>query len=192
MRAQGALGDGTEKTKELTAEELALLSSLDRYGFFVTPSHDRLVLLPSTPLLKPIARTAAASTNGPANATIVPKLPTPTIPPKEAERIAKWGRMVRPLARDNGGNIELWTVDAAKGRKLRERVYKGIPDRWRAAAWDLLMGRFAQTDQRGLRDMREAYREALDKPSTYDIQIDLDVPRTISGHVMFRTRYGMG
>ena len=38
----------------------------------------------------------------------------------------------------------------------------------------------------------DEYREALERPSTYDIQIDLDVPRTISGHVMFRTRYGHG
>jgi len=37
-----------------------------------------------------------------------------------------------------------------------------------------------------------AQQESLDVSSSYDIQIDLDVPRTISGHVMFRTRYGMG
>ncbi len=33
---------------------------------------------------------------------------------------------------------------------------------------------------------------ALDAASTYDVQIDLDVPRTISGHVLFHTRYGHG
>lgn len=34
------------------------------------------------------------------------------------------------------------------------------------------------------------YRENIERPSTFDIQIGLDVPRTISGHVMkFRTRY---
>lgn len=32
----------------------------------------------------------------------------------------------------------------------------------------------------------------MDKPSPFDIQIDLDVPRTISGHITFRTRYGSG
>lgn len=32
----------------------------------------------------------------------------------------------------------------------------------------------------------------MDLPSTFDVQIDLDVPRTISGHVMFHTRYGQG
>lgn len=29
-------------------------------------------------------------------------------------------------------------------------------------------------------------------PSTHDVQIDLDVPRTISGHTLFVTRYGAG
>ena len=29
-------------------------------------------------------------------------------------------------------------------------------------------------------------------PSAEDVQIDLDVPRTISGHVLFHTRYGQG
>lgn len=40
--------------------------------------------------------------------------------------------------------------------------------------------------------LEREYRDALDRPSSYDIQIDLDVPRTISGHIMFRTRYGAG
>lgn len=30
------------------------------------------------------------------------------------------------------------------------------------------------------------------KPSEQDVQIDLDVPRTISGHLTFHTRYGHG
>lgn len=30
------------------------------------------------------------------------------------------------------------------------------------------------------------------EPSSYDTQIDLDVPRTISGHSLFHTRYGLG
>lgn len=29
-------------------------------------------------------------------------------------------------------------------------------------------------------------------PSAQDVQIDLDVPRTISGNVLFHTRYGQG
>lgn len=100
--------------------------------------------------------------------------------------------MLEPRARDEGGNIEAWGIKASKESKLRERVYKGIPDRWRAAAWELLISRFSRIGKREMARMGAAYRDAIDKPSTYDIQIDLDVPRTISGHIMFRTRYGSG
>jgi len=100
--------------------------------------------------------------------------------------------MLEPRSRDEGGNIDAWGIKSSKEQKLRERTYKGIPDRWRSAAWDLLMRRFSGTGKQELLQFEEEYRDALDKPSTYDIQIDLDVPRTISGHIMFRTRYGSG
>lgn len=54
------------------------------------------------------------------------------------------------------------------------------------------MNRMTKSGKRELDILAEDYQEALDKPSTYDVQIDLDVPRTISGHVLFRTRYGQG
>jgi hypothetical protein len=100
--------------------------------------------------------------------------------------------MLQPALRDTGGNIQTWQVRASKEPKLRERVYKGIPDRWRATAWDLLMCRFAGMGYKELIRLGDEYRGAIDKPSEYDVQIDLDVPRTISGHIMFRTRYGAG
>ena len=130
--------------------------------------------------------------NAPTNATALPNLPPTPRPPKEASRIAKWNRMLEPHLRDGGGNIEAWGIKSSKERKLRERTYKGIPDRWRSATWDLLLCRFSGTGKPELLKLRQEYRDALDKPSTYDIQIDLDVPRTISGHIMFRTRYGSG
>lgn len=100
--------------------------------------------------------------------------------------------MLKPVIRDTGGNAQLWRVNPSKEGKLRERVYKGIPDCWRSAAWDTLIRRFTLAGLDQTAALADDYREALDKPSTYDIQIDLDVPRTISGHVMFRTRYGAG
>jgi len=100
--------------------------------------------------------------------------------------------MLQPSSRDPGGNVETWCIRSAKESKLRDRVYKGIPDRWRGAAWDLLMNRIASTGYREVARLSEEYKDGLDKPSKYDVQIDLDVPRTISGHVMFRTRYGAG
>ena len=91
-----------------------------------------------------------------------------------------------------GGNAQSWRIRPSKESKLRERIYKGIPDRWRRAAWDLLMTRYSSYSPRTIETLGHQYREGLEKPSTYDIQIDLDVPRTISGHIMFRTRYGAG
>lgn len=35
-------------------------------------------------------------------------------------------------------------------------------------------------------------QNSIDLPSSFDVQIDLDVPRTISGHTLFVTRYGAG
>lgn len=100
--------------------------------------------------------------------------------------------MLLPARHDPGHNIEAWTIRSAKEAKFRRRVYKGIPDRWRRAAWDLMLNKYAQTGPAEMADLAAEYEDALDRPSTYDIQIDLDVPRTVSGHIMFRTRYGAG
>jgi hypothetical protein len=100
--------------------------------------------------------------------------------------------MLQPYTRDQGENIGSWRIRPAKEPKLRERAYKGIPDCWRSAVWDLLMSRFSKTGIIESERLAEEYSAAQGEPSSYDIQIDLDVPRTISGHVMFRTRYGAG
>lgn len=192
IRAEEALADEHEKTRELTPQEIQLLSSLDRYGFFVTPSHDRLILLPAPPLAKPLSRVSTPTTSCSPSAPLLRSLP-PTPPPvKEIERTAKWQRMLVAESRDEGGNVEIWTIKPSKEHKLRERTFKGIPDCWRSAAWEVLMNRFTKTGKRELRKLGEEYRQALDQPSSYDVQIDLDVPRTISGNVLFRTRYGQG
>lgn len=162
------------------------------YGFYVTPSHERLILLPAAPLLKPLSRVTAASTSAPASAPLLRSQP-PTVPPlREMARTAKWGRMLVARSRDQGGNVDLWDIKPTKEQKLRERVFKGIPDCWRSAAWEVLLNRFTRTGKNELKKFAEDYRAALDLPSTYDIQIDLDVPRTIGGHIMFKTRYGQG
>ncbi|KAI0714853.1 rab-GTPase-TBC domain-containing protein [Earliella scabrosa] len=192
LRAQQAIADEHEKTRELTPQEVELLQSLDRYGFFSTPSHDRLISIPAAPLSRPLAHTATGVTTGPATPPTLQRQPEVRVPAKELNRTAKWGRMLVAVSRDEGGNVDFWGVRPAKERKFRERIYKGIPDCWRSAAWEILMCRFSRTGKTELRQLMRDYQEALDKPSTYDVQIDLDVPRTISGHVMFRTRYGQG
>ncbi|RDB29361.1 hypothetical protein Hypma_016119 [Hypsizygus marmoreus] len=192
LNAEAALGDGTEKTRELDPKEIQTLASVDRYGFFTIPSHDRLILLTAAPLLKRLAPVSAGPSSAPASATSLRSIPPVRPPLKETIRISKWTRMLKPQTRDQGANVATWTIKPAKEAKLRRRVYKGIPDPWRTAAWDLLMTRYSNLGVREMGLLGAEYRDALEKPSTYDIQIDLDVPRTISGHIMFRTRYGAG
>jgi hypothetical protein len=109
--------------------------------------------------------------------------------------------MMRPERRDQGGNVEVWSFKGGLGRgsKAERRIWKGIPDMWRAGVWWTLIENKLREDM--LREPRQrlewselarTYRESMDKPSTFDIQIDLDVPRTISGHILFHTRYGQG
>ncbi|KAF7783974.1 hypothetical protein Agabi119p4_139 [Agaricus bisporus var. burnettii] len=181
-----------EQSKDLSPEEIKILSSVDRYGFFTIPSHDRLIRLTAAPLTKRFSPVSAGPPSVSANATSLKSLPPSRHSPKETSRISKWTRMLQPASRDSGGNIQTWRIKASKESKLRERVYKGIPDRWRATAWDLLMCRFTGMSYNELVRLGEEYRDGVDKPSPYDVQIDLDVPRTISGHIMFRTRYGAG
>ncbi|KAI0050621.1 RabGAP/TBC [Auriscalpium vulgare] len=192
LLAANAVGDESEKTRELTPREIAMFASIDRYGFFTTPSHDRLVLLPRSAFLKTLSRVGKPVTTGSAAAQTLSSLPPSSPPANEAERMEKWGRMLEPRVRDHGGNVELWNIKGTKEHKLRRRVFKGIPDRWRMAAWQSLIDEHGHTGKKETAQLTAEYREALDKPSEYDIQIDLDVPRTISGHVMFRTRYGLG
>ncbi|KAG0233942.1 hypothetical protein BGW42_007017 [Actinomortierella wolfii] len=75
--------------------------------------------------------------------------------------------------------------------KFESRVYKGIPDCWRTAVWSYLItnrGRDANVDVR----LREDYPRYCSIPSPEEEQIDLDIPRTMHGHIMFQTRYGSG
>ncbi|THV06502.1 RabGAP/TBC [Dendrothele bispora CBS 962.96] len=202
--AAAAIGDGTEKQGDLDPREVEVLSSIDRYGFFITPNHERLVLLPSLPFKQKLTNVSTGPPNAPTTGTSLRSLPPPQPPIKELSRIGKWERMLRPQKPQPGGNPEGWYIKPTKEGKLLERVYKGIPDRWRSVAWEILMSRFTSKAirEKGLgieevRNMnldvlREDYLDGMEKPSSYDIQIDLDVPRTISGHVLFKTRYGAG
>ncbi|CAN8103696.1 unnamed protein product [Discula destructiva] len=78
--------------------------------------------------------------------------------------------------------------------KLIERTWKGIPDRWRSAAWYSFLAtsarnaNSAETDQ----GLIASFHRLQDESSADDLQIDLDVPRTINKHIMFRRRYRGG
>lgn len=149
------------------------------YGFYAITAGERLVLLPKPDPLSVYKHTFTSIDPSPLPAQITPFSHTNE---KEQSRIDKWERMILPVRR----NEDVWRINKLKEHKLRERVYKGIPDRWRRAAWDLLITSFKGPVEHG------RYADLLNEPSEFDIQIDLDVPRTIGGHVMFRTRYGLG
>ncbi|KAF9654099.1 RabGAP/TBC [Thelephora ganbajun] len=191
LRALEALGDIADKKRDLTPREIEILASLDRYGFFSSPSHDRSLLLCSAPLSKRLSRVSTTTDSSPT----APPLKQQVLPQsseKEIQRALKWARMLEPIVRDSGGNVIQWGIKASKRRKFRERVYKGIPDCWRSAAWEMMINKMSGAGWAEVERLSQEYEDYLQQPSTYDIQIDLDVPRTISGHIMFRTRYGQG
>jgi hypothetical protein len=114
---------------------------------------------------------------------------------KEWERSEKWRRMakvVRKSGQSQGQGME-FEFDV-KNPKLVERTWKGIPDRWRAAAWWSFLATSAkeQQDSPSAEDIIADFRRLQDQNSADDVQIDLDVPRTISRHIMFRRRYRGG
>lgn len=85
--------------------------------------------------------------------------------------------------------------------KLIDRVWKGIPDCWRSAAWWAFLATSAashdhnhssetprETEDYLIAEFRRL--QAVSSPD--DVQIDMDVPRTVNGHIMFRRRYRGG
>ncbi|CED84788.1 Rab6 GTPase activator GAPCenA and related TBC domain proteins [Phaffia rhodozyma] len=194
-------------TEGLSPAEMAVRSKLDRYGFFSSPlstrSESRIFSMTSISLSNPPTSMSLSRPRRKPNNT--PPLPQPLSDlgkfpedlSKESRRIDKWERMLDKKQKDKGGNTLAWEWAKGKESKITRRVYKGIPDRWRAAAWETLMRHFDSSGTGGKRratdeELISIYKDRIDRPSPLDVQIDLDVPRTISGHTLFHTRYGMG
>ncbi len=110
---------------------------------------------------------------------------------KEDTRVGKWEAMMVP-DRDSRPLARYKVSQSVSPQKLRRRIYKGVPDRWRPAVWDALLEMRSKKsiDRNG--ELAETFSASLSVASPHDVQIDLDVPRTISGHIMFHTRYGLG
>ncbi|OAX81697.1 hypothetical protein ACJ72_03954 [Emergomyces africanus] len=112
---------------------------------------------------------------------------------KEWEREDKWKKMAKVVSKPQDGAGMTFEFDV-KSSKLAERTWKGIPDRWRATAWYAFLRASAKkrkdspTDTELIRSFNELQEEA----SPDDVQIDIDVPRTINSHIMFRRRYRGG
>ncbi|KPM45023.1 hypothetical protein AK830_g1562 [Neonectria ditissima] len=112
---------------------------------------------------------------------------------KEVERSEKWRRMAKSVHRDGEGQGMGFEFDV-HNPKLIERTWKGIPDRWRGAAWWSFLATSAKNndDSATEEEIIIDFHKLQLRSSPDDVQIDLDVPRTISRHIMFRRRYRGG
>ena len=112
---------------------------------------------------------------------------------KEWEREEKWRKMARVIKNSRNGGGMTFEFDT-KSPKLIERTWKGIPDRWRATAWHAFLTASAKRRQASRTDdeLISIFKKLNDRGSPDDVQIDIDVPRTINSHIMFRRRYRGG
>ncbi|KAK1971381.1 TBC domain-containing protein [Colletotrichum sublineola] len=112
---------------------------------------------------------------------------------KEWERAEKWRKMAKVVKEGTDGEGMEFEFDV-KNQKLIDRTWKGIPDRWRSSAWYSFMVTHARTHKNSPSEdsIITDFHRLQGKGSPDDVQIDLDVPRTISRHVMFRKRYKGG
>jgi hypothetical protein len=112
---------------------------------------------------------------------------------KEWKREEKWkkmGRMTEGSTKGGGMLFEFDTHDP----KVISRTWKGIPDKWRATAWYSFLAASAkkQKDAPSEDELIRAFHMSQEESSADDMQIDCDVPRTVSSHIMFRRRYRGG
>jgi hypothetical protein len=112
---------------------------------------------------------------------------------KEWEREEKWRKMGKAAQTSIKGGGMLFDFDP-KDPKVISRTWKGIPDKWRASAWYSFLAASAKKrkDLHSDEELIEVFHELQTDGSPDDVQIDCDVPRTISRHIMFRKRYRGG
>ncbi|KAI1388804.1 TBC domain-containing protein [Hypoxylon trugodes] len=113
---------------------------------------------------------------------------------KEMVRTEKWRRMAKIIRTGADGQGMVFEFDT-KHPKLVERTWKGIPDCWRSAAWYSFLSSSAKASKEPFatdEELKADFHKLIEEPSPDDGQIDLDVPRTINQHIMFRRRYRGG
>ncbi|KZF25240.1 RabGAP/TBC [Xylona heveae TC161] len=118
---------------------------------------------------------------------------SPEMKKRERRREEKWRKMAHVVKGSPTGGKTVFEFDT-NDPKLISRTWKGIPDRWRATAWHAFltssakkMGKWEPDE-----DIIADYQRLLAQSSADDVQIDIDVPRTVSSHIMFRRRYRGG
>ncbi|PSN67595.1 RabGAP/TBC [Corynespora cassiicola Philippines] len=112
---------------------------------------------------------------------------------KEIEREEKWRKMAKVVQAGAKSGGMMFEFDI-KDPKVISRTWKGIPDRWRATAWYAFLAVSAKQDPESPsdEDLFENFYALQEESSADDMQIDVDVPRTINRHIMFRRRYRGG
>lgn len=112
---------------------------------------------------------------------------------KEWDREDKWTKMAKPTQKGRDGGGMKFEFDT-RSSKLIERTWKGIPDRWRSTAWYSFLESSAKrhADSPSEEELIDAFHAFQYMSSPDDMQIDIDVPRTITSHIMFRRRYRGG
>ncbi|KAK2607459.1 hypothetical protein N8I77_006128 [Diaporthe amygdali] len=137
---------------------------------------------------------------------------------REVKRTEKWRRMAKTVTKGRDGKGVMFAVEDiakikrskdseqhfeiqgtviefdVKSPKLIERTWKGIPDCWRGAAWYSFLSTSAHNSKSETTEQQlfAEFHRLQDTSSPDDTQIDLDVPRTINKHIMFRKRYRGG
>ncbi|KAF2760145.1 RabGAP/TBC [Pseudovirgaria hyperparasitica] len=111
---------------------------------------------------------------------------------REWRREDKWRAMAKKVVNANGGGTD-FQFDQAHP-KLVERTWKGVPDRLRASVWWSFMKTASSNDPDADTEdtLMKAFYTLQNTTSPDDLQIDLDVPRTINHHEMFGQRYRGG
>ena len=112
---------------------------------------------------------------------------------KEWERSEKWRKMAKNVKKGAQGEGMEFEFDV-KNPKLIERTWKGVPDCWRSAAWWSFLDVSAKNNpgSPSTEEIIADFHRLQENSSPDDVQIDLDVPRTIGRHIMFRRRYQGG
>ncbi|KAI8994580.1 rab-GTPase-TBC domain-containing protein [Pilobolus umbonatus] len=105
---------------------------------------------------------------------------------KEVERAEKWAKMSMATVIEDE-HVHTFTYT----HKFKKRVFKGIPDCWRRDAWYYMITD-CLTSATNDNKLRSTYETLLQKESPHERQIDLDIPRTLRDHIMFKQRYGSG
>ncbi|KAF2763938.1 hypothetical protein EJ03DRAFT_332297 [Teratosphaeria nubilosa] len=114
---------------------------------------------------------------------------------REWTREQKWQKMARSSRAPNNewGKGMVFEFDV-NNPTLVSRTWKGIPDSWRSTAWHSFLTTSAKRRGKYIPDdeLRQKYAELQRENCADDLQIDVDVPRTINMHVMFNKRYRGG